>query len=97
MSTSYSIARARNKFTELIRQVEEQDEPVQVTRRGEPVAVILSQEEYERLLANQLRQDFWQAYQSWRQEWLVDQLEDEADPFVDARDRSSGREVNLWP
>ena len=44
MNTTYSIAEARNQFADLIHKVEEKGEPVQVTRRGEPVAVILSKD-----------------------------------------------------
>lgn len=96
MTTIYSIAEARNQFAALIREVEEGDEPVQVTRRGEPVAVILSRDKYEQLLAQQSRLDFWQAYQAWRQKWQVDTWEDEADPFAGIRDHSPGRRVVLW-
>ena len=35
MTTTYSIAEVRNQFAALIRQVEEEQTPVQVTRRGE--------------------------------------------------------------
>lgn len=69
MTTTYSIAAARNHFTALIRQVEEENEPVQVTRHGQPVAVILSQEAYDELLARSPRQDFWTAYLAYRERW----------------------------
>ncbi|WP_420630696.1 type II toxin-antitoxin system Phd/YefM family antitoxin [Candidatus Leptofilum sp.] len=58
MATTYSIAEARNQFAALVRDAEESKQPVQVTRRGQPVAVILSAEEYGRLLANQSKRDF---------------------------------------
>lgn len=45
---SVSIADAKNRLTELLYQAEE-GQPVQVTRRGQPVAVLLSEAEYERL------------------------------------------------
>lgn len=96
VSTSYSIAEARNQFAALIREVEEGNDPVQVTRRGEPVAVILSRDKYEQLLAHQPKLNFWQAYQAWRQEWQVDTWKDEPDIFAGIRDRSPGREVALW-
>ncbi len=96
MQTQYSIAEARNKFAALIRKVEESEKPVQVTRRGQPVAVILSAEEYKRLLAQQKKRDFWQAYEAWRQEWQHEILDQDIDPFADVRDRSPGREVDLW-
>ncbi|MBE2201578.1 MAG: type II toxin-antitoxin system Phd/YefM family antitoxin [Anaerolinea sp.] len=98
MTITCSIADARNQFAALIRQVEDEHMRVQVTRRGEPVAVILSQNEYEDLLAQRPKRDFWTAYQQWRQEWDVETWDEDEnfDPFADVRDRSPGREVNPW-
>ncbi len=96
MTITCSIAAARNQFAALIRQVEDERTRVQVTRRGEPVAIILSQEEYEQLRNPQPQQNFWRVYQQWRQEWAIDTWEDETDPFVGVRDHSPGREVDLW-
>lgn len=93
---TYSIAEARNQFASLVRRVEEQKQPVHVTRRGESVAVILSAKDYELILAQQAQQDFWQSYQTWRQTWQVDKWEEEDDPFADIRDQSEGREVPAW-
>jgi prevent-host-death family protein len=95
-SATYSIAEARNQFAALIRQVEEAQAPVKITRRGEPVAVILSQEEYEALAARPPQKDFWTAYLEWREKWDVDNWEDDVDPFANLRDPSPGREVALW-
>ena len=95
-TTTYSIADARNKFTALIRDVEKTARPVEITRRGEPVVVILSTEEYARLLGQQKKQGFWQAYMDWRDKWQVDEWEEESDPFADVRDQSPGREIDLW-
>ena len=47
MTVQVSIAEAKKGFSELLRRV--QKEPVIVTRRGKPDAVILSFKEYERL------------------------------------------------
>lgn len=95
MIESYSIAEARNQFAALVRQIEEQSTQVQITRRGQPVAVILSKQAYEQLLAFRPEQNFWQAYQEWRQKWQGDDWEDE-DIFAGIRDPSPGREVALW-
>lgn len=43
-----SVADAKTHLTRLLQQVEA-GEPVQITRRGRPVAVLLSQAEYQRL------------------------------------------------
>ena len=75
MATTYSIAEARDQFAALIRNTEENHQPVQVTRRGQPVAVILSAEAYARLVANQPERNFWAAYQEWRQRWNVSDLD----------------------
>lgn len=96
MSTKYSIAEARNKFASLIRDVEETAQPVEVTRRGEPVAVILSTKEYAHLLGQDEKRNFWQAYLEWRDKWQVDEWEDDVDPFADVRDPSPGRTIDPW-
>lgn len=72
---TYSITEARNQFPTLIRNAEEKKQPVQVTRRGRPVAVILSAEAYARLVANQPQRNFWAACQEWRQKWNVSDLD----------------------
>ncbi len=97
-TTTYSIAEARDKFAALIHQVETGSEPVRVTRRGEPVAVILSLEVYEQLSKTPPAQrDFWESYQAWRERWAVEEWDDEFDPFADVRDRTyTGPEVELW-
>jgi prevent-host-death family protein len=95
--TTYSIAEARNRFTAIIRDAEETNQPVQVTRRGEPVAVILSTAEYERLAARQPKPDFWAAYQAWRRQWDVDELDlDPDDIWGDVRDRTPAPDTNPW-
>lgn len=97
MSTTYSIAEARNQFTALVRDAEESNQPVQVTRRGQPVAVILSAEEYARLLANQLERDFWAAYEEWRQKWHVSELELEPEEiWADVRERTPAPDIDPW-
>lgn len=95
MQKRYSIAEARNKFTALIRDVEATDQPVQVTRRGEPVVVILSTEEYEKLQRAQDKRPFFSIYQEWRDKWIDESWEDESDPFTGLRDPSPSREVEL--
>lgn len=53
MSKSYSIAEAKAQLPSLVRQVEESG-PVEITRRGKPVAVVLSLEEYRRISSRRL-------------------------------------------
>jgi len=97
MTTTYSIAEARNQFATLVRDAEESNQPVQVTRRGQPVAVILSAEEYARLLANQPERDFWSAYQEWRQKWNVSELDMNPDEiWGDAREQTPAPDTDPW-
>ncbi len=51
MPKQYSIAEARNHFTAIVRDVE-REAAVELTRRGKPVAVLLSVQEYKRLSSN---------------------------------------------
>ena len=93
MPKSYSIAEAKNHFTELVRDVEN-DSPIQLTRRGKPVAVLLSTREYERLKKGKI--DFWEAYLAFRERYNLTELDLDIDTiFADVRDRSTGREVDL--
>lgn len=97
MTITYSIAEARDKFAAIVHEAEATDQPVQVTRRGQPVAVILSQEKYERLLQDEpTKPDFWTAYMQWRKEWNVDELDLDPDEiWGDVRDRT-GKRGQSW-
>jgi prevent-host-death family protein len=88
----YSIAEARDRFTELVREAE-QGNPVALTRRGKPVAVILSMREYRRLTSGGA--DFWQALSQFRKSHHLDSLNIEPKMFDKVRDRSAGRKVDL--
>lgn len=94
MTKQYSIAEARDQFASLIRDTEH--DQIHITRRGKPVAVILSIEEYERLQTKQTALDFWEVYEQWREAWAVDKWVEEEDIFDDVRGHSSGREVVTW-
>ena len=92
MSKSYSIAEAKNRLPEVVREVEKNG-PAQLTRRGRPVAIIVSVKEFERL--QQGRPNFWTAYLDFRQRYKLDELDLDADLiFADVRDRSPGREAS---
>ena len=47
MNDAYSIAAAKNNLSGLVHEAE-QGHPVRLTRRGKPVAVLISTEQYER-------------------------------------------------
>ena len=48
MSRRYSVAEARQRFTELLRRAE-RGRVLEITRRGRPVAVLVSAREYAKL------------------------------------------------
>jgi prevent-host-death family protein len=92
---SQSVADARNHLPELVHQAE-RGEVVEITRRGKPVAVLLSVPEYERLTG--CRQSYWDAYQRWRREAEaegLDGIDELVDEMLAHRDRSPGRDVHL--
>ncbi len=81
-----SIAEARNQLAAIIHQVET-GQPMTISRRGKPVAVVLSIVDYERLLdAQSFRPDGWNRLLAIRQELA------EADAFADWSDE----EIRQW-
>lgn len=97
MATTYSIAEARDQFASLVRNAEKSNQPVQVTRRGQTVAVIISAEEYARLLANQPERDFWSSYQEWRRKWNISELDIDPDAiWGNVRERTPAPDSDPW-
>ena len=89
MAQKFSIAEARHNLAALVHDLEKK-ESIQLTRRGEPVAVLLSMRTYRRLTAP--KANFREAYQAFRQTFPLSQLN--IQPEVFERDTSTGREVN---
>lgn len=87
-----SIVEARDHFTELVRQVEE-NSGVQLTRRGKPVAVILSMSEFDRLQGNERL--FWDSYLDFREQFDLGELKIDPEIFSEVRDHTTGRDVIL--
>ena len=93
MAKQHSIAEARNSLPSLVRAAES-GKAVELTRRGEPVAVLIGRRQYERLTMK--HRGFSEAYGEFTQE--VDLVELAINPdelFAGARDDSHGREVDL--
>ncbi|MDQ3658914.1 MAG: type II toxin-antitoxin system Phd/YefM family antitoxin [Actinomycetota bacterium] len=90
MSRRYSIAEARHDLAAIVHELEGRD-LIELTRRGEPVAVMLSLSEYRRLTVG--REKFWDAYLAFRETVDLSSLGIEQDIFE--RDPSPGREVRL--
>jgi prevent-host-death family protein len=63
MSKTYSVAEARDRLPSVLHEVEAAG-PVEITRHGRPVAVVLSIADYHRLSG--ARPDLWPAYLAWR-------------------------------
>ncbi len=92
MTKRYSIAEARHDLAAIVKELEQQP-AIQITRRGQPVAVLVSTREYERLSSS--RTGFWEAYESFREQ--VDLVKHGLEPgFLEGlRQVDTGREVGL--
>jgi len=91
-----SIREAKSRLTSLIHEAE-RGRAVRLTRRGKPVAVLVSDRQYERMkAASAPRRDFLRFLQGWRREMIAKGL-----PFLseselaDVRDRAPGREFSF--
>ena len=93
MAKRRSIAEARTHLPSLVREAES-GEAVELTRRGEPVAVLIGRKQYARLTSKHRR--FIEAYEKFAREFDLAALAIDPDEvFSDARDETRGREVNL--
>lgn len=92
MSKQYSIADARRNLPTVVDEVASGSE-VQLTRRGRPVAVVVSIEEYERLKAQ--RTTFAKAYESFRKRFPEGGGRISQKDLRALRDRGRGRSVDL--
>jgi len=87
-----SVAEAKNNLPALL--YETDTAPVEIVRRGKPVAVILSRASYDRL--SDKSEGVWAALQHFRETHDLARL-DVAEAFEGTRDRSTeGRPVR-WP
>ncbi len=89
MPKQYSIADARHQLPAIVHDAE-RGTPIELTRRGKPVAVLISIARWQRLSKG--RPDFWKALQEFRRTHDLEAL-DADDVFSNLRDRSPGREV----
>ena len=92
-SRRHSIAEARNHLPELVREAEA-GKAVELTRRGEPVAVLVGRREYDRLTAP--ARTFREAWEDFSR--TADLKHANIDPeeiFGDVRDEAPGRDTRL--
>jgi prevent-host-death family protein len=92
MSRRYSIAEARSRLPRIIDQAEAGVE-VELTRRGQLVAVLVSRREFERLRGTRLH--FRDAYKKFLETHSLRDIGVENDFTASTRDRTPGRKVSL--
>lgn len=89
--SSYTAAEARARLSEVLD--EAQSGPVEITRRGKPAAVLLSQEEYRRLSGKPGLMDAIQACRVRHADTLAEMTN--AD-FPAPPKRSPSRDIDPW-
>ena len=93
MAKQQSIAEARNSLPSLVREVES-GKSIELTRRGQPVAVLIGRQEYARLASRHRR--FSEAYADFARDVnLRDLAINPNEVFAGARDEARGREIDL--
>jgi prevent-host-death family protein len=92
MTRQYSIAEAKDHLSRILHDVEK-GKPVELTRRGEPIAVLVSYQQFNR--AHKHKRGFWEALMELRREMERNGGFLEEGDFKDLRDKSPGRDVKL--
>ncbi len=82
----------RARLADTLREAETAQEPVVISRRGQPAGVLMSWTQYRRLAAE--HGGFAARLQRWRAEHVGVEAGD--DPFAGVRDACPGRDVD-WP
>ena len=92
MTKRYSIADARANLPSIIDDVEAGNE-VELTRRGKPVAMVISRGRYARLGSE--RPGFADRYRAFLEEHRLEEVGVEHDHFSRRREQDAGRPVHL--
>jgi len=92
MPQRYSIAEARSSLPTIVDQAEA-GQSVELTRRGKPVAVVVSMREFERLRSDRPR--FGNTYRKFLKTHSLDAVGLDDEFVASLRERSVGREVGL--
>jgi prevent-host-death family protein len=92
MSHRYSIAQARTSLPTIVDQAEA-GLTVELTRRGKPVAVVVSLQEFERSRTDRAR--FGQVYKDFLDKHVLKDIGLEPDFVTSLRDKGVGRKVSL--
>ncbi len=91
MIPTYSVAEARNRFAEIVHDLKHVSR-VEVTRRGRPVAILISIEGFEKLHSGSV--GFTSAYDAFRSTVDLTKAGIEPELFEGLRDASPGREMS---
>lgn len=92
-ASRHSIAEVRRDLPKLVREAEN-GRPVELTRHGKPVAVLISRRSLERIASDYRR--FTEAYKDFTGKTNLAELEIDPDElFVNVRDKTPGRDVHL--
>ncbi len=93
MGKRHSIADARMKLPRLVREAEA-GKAVELTRRGEGVAVLIGRKQYERLISRSRR--FSEAWNEFSRKVELAELKIDPDEvFAGVRDDAPGRDTGL--
>ena len=92
MAKQVTIAVAKDQLPGIIHEAE-RGKPIEITRRGKPVAVILSITEYTRIRAG--KRGFWDSLQDFLKSGEARAIRADSDFTRDVRDRSIGRRVRI--
>jgi len=93
--TETSVADAKNNLPKLLHRVEN-GAAVHITRRGTPVAVLLSEAEYTRLTTPREQRSFWEHIVEMRSKPDFEPANLSAEDVAGWRDHSPGRDFQ-WP
>ena len=92
MARQYSIADARSNLPRIVDEAEAGAE-VELTRRGQPVAVVVSRRTFDRL--REVRTHFAEAYQRCLERFSLEEVGLDDSDLGTTRDRTAGRPVRL--
>jgi prevent-host-death family protein len=91
MANRYSIADARTSLSAIVDKAEA-GEQVELTRRGQPVALVISIRDYERMRGGRRR--FGEAYRAFLEKYSTRDT-DAGAVFRQVRNKEPGRKVSL--
>ena len=92
MPRQYSIADARSNLAHIVDQAEAGLE-VELTRRGQPVALVVSRRTFDRL--REKRGQFSEAYERFLARFSLEEIGLDPGELSRARDTTTGRQVTL--